>query len=442
MPSLKKTSLYSIAAITTAAVIFVWLWRMDEIQAIANSNTSAQPALRVSVHEISNGPVSSWVMAEGRAEAVRKSSLQFEEPGKVVFIGQDKDGNPLREGTRIFGPANDSSGQLLARIDSRDKHSEVSQCEADYLAAQRELDGLRATMKQAEETLTEAEQDLKRKKQLFEQQFLARNMYDQARFRFTRAKAALSVAKMNIATAQAKLNSARAELRKVSRAPEKLELRAPFNGIIARMNIKVGDYFQPSDVNRSSKAELAASAPLTIIDPSEMELTLHIPEKQGRRVRTGQQVVVTPGFEGWPKGTTLENAPKAKGTVWSVSPQIDGKRRAVRVKIRLKQQETIIPDGMFATCWIMVEHKESAPRIPLNSMLYDGPQPYAFICENGTARRRNLRTGLRDNRFAEILHGLKPGELVAQGGRKKLVNGAPVSIIKQNKTTENENVEH
>ncbi|NDV27106.1 efflux RND transporter periplasmic adaptor subunit [Desulfovibrio sp. JC010] len=440
MPSLKKIALYGLIALAVITIIFVWLWRMDEIQAIAHSNTATRPSLRVSTHNASFGPVSSWIMAEGRVEAVRKTSLQFEEAGKVVFIAKDETGNALREGTAIFGPGEDANGQLLARIDSRDKHAEVSQCEADYLAAQRELDGLRATMKQAEETLSEAEQDLERKRKLFEQKFLAQNMFDQARFRFTRAKAALSVAKMNIATAQAKLNRAHAELRKVSRAPEKLEIRAPFSGIIARMNIKVGDYFQPSDVNHSSKAELAATAPLTIIDPSEVEVTLHLPEKQGRRVRNGQKVLVSPGFEGWAKGTTFENAPKVEGRVWSVSPQIDGKRRAVRVKVRLKQQETVIPDGMFASCWIMVEHKENTLRIPLGAMLYDGPQPYTFVCENGTAHRQNLQTGLRDNRHVEILQGVKPGTPVIQSGRKKLVEGAPVSIIEQ-KIPEKSNAE-
>ncbi|WP_163292867.1 efflux RND transporter periplasmic adaptor subunit [Desulfovibrio sp. JC022] len=439
MPSLKKTSLYLLAAMAIVAVIFVWLWRLDELDAIAKSKNTEQTPLRINAHTISSGPVFQRIMAEGRAQAVRKLSLQFEEPGKVVFIGQDRDGSPLREGSAVYGPGQGSSGQQLARIDSRDKHSDVSQSRANHLAAQRELDALRATLKQAEETLAEARQDHQRKKKLYEQKFLAQNVYEQSRYSSTKAEAALAAAKLRIGSAQARLNRSRAELGKVSRSPEKLELRAPFNGIIARINIKAGDYFQPENVKHSTHADLEATAPMTIIDPGEMEIILNLPEKQGRRVRIGQPTDIAMGFEGWPPGMTYETAPKRQGKIWSVSPQVDGKRRAIRVKARLKQQEHFIQDGMFVTCWIMVNKKENSLRIPLSSLLYDGNQPYAFVCKDGFAQRRNLTIGLRDTRFAEILNGLKAGELVVSSGRKKVVNGAPVTIIAPSQSMENSN---
>jgi len=438
MSTKRKILLYLAITAFAATIIMVWLYRIEEQAAFAHFGNTAPIPLRVSVNTATVGEISQWVMSEGRAEAVRKSFIQFEEAGKVVFIGNDEQSQPLREGVHVFGPnkVSGSTGQLLARIDSRDKHSDVSQSEATYLAAQREIDMLRATMKQAEDSLVEAKQNHERKRILFEKKFLAKSEYDQARFRFTKATSALSVARLNIASAQARLNRARAELKKVSRSPEKLELRAPFDGIIGRMNIKVGDYFEPSDVVHANKSDLASTAPITIIDPTEMEITLHLPERDGRQVKTGQRVVVAPGFESWTKGATLDTAPKVNGVVYSVSPQIDGKRRAIRVKVRLHQEETTIPDGMFTSCWINVAHKEKGLRIPMSSLLYDGTQPYVFVFKEDTAQRRNLTIGLRNSHSVEILSGLKKGDLVVSGGRKKLVDGTPIALVKTTTTEE------
>ena len=412
-------------------IVLVWLERLEQQGALARTISKTQKLLRVSAETVTVGPISQWVMAEGRAEAVRKLSLQFEEAGKVIFIGNDSANKPLKEGSHIYGHGTESrtKGQLLALIDSRDKLSDVSQSKATYIAAQKEIDMLRATMKQAEDDLSEAKRAHERKKLLYDQKFLAQSEYDEAKFRYTKAASALSVARLNIASAQARMNKAQAELHKVSRSPEKLELRAPFDGVIARMNIKVGDFFEPSDVQHADKARLAATAPITIIDPAEMEITLHLPERDGRKVRTGQQVVVAPGFESWAQGMTLDTAPKVNGTVYSVSPQIDGKRRAIRVKVRLSQKHTVIPDGLFTSCWINVATRSNALRIPMGSLLYDGAQPYVFVFDEGTARRHDVTIGLRNSQHVEVTHGLQPGDQVVCKGRKKLVDGARIALI-------------
>ncbi|XPV76757.1 MAG: efflux RND transporter periplasmic adaptor subunit [Desulfovibrio sp.] len=415
-------------------VVTVWLYRMEEMEGYQRTANVVQKPVRVVTKMVQKGPVYHRIEAEGRAEAVRKSYLQFEESGKVVLLGRDENGNPLKEGSRVFGPKkNDDvefrTGQLLARIDSRDKRSDVSQSEALYMAAQKELGMLRATLHQAEADLKEASHDHKRKLQLFEQKFIAEGDYDRSKFRYTKAVSAVSIAKLNIGSARARLNRVAAELKKVSRSPERLELRAPFDGIIARVNIKEGDYFTPSDLMRSNVAALSATAPMTIIDPSEMEVTLFIPEAEGRLVKVGQQVEVTSVFESWPKGMTFETAPKSYGEVYSVSPQIDSKRRAIRVKVRLTQELSTILDGMYTSCWIIVEAKDNKLRIPLSALLYDGSQPYVFVDDGGIARKQIISLGIKNTKYVEVLSGLNQGTLVICQGRKKLLTGSAVESI-------------
>ncbi|WP_319543000.1 efflux RND transporter periplasmic adaptor subunit [uncultured Pseudodesulfovibrio sp.] len=424
MASLKKRIASAVCFTLATVIVVVWFYRLEEQEALARSGATRPAPLRVHARAATTGQISQWVMAEGTAEAVKKSFLQFEEAGKVVFIGNTRDGKPLREGVAVH------AGQLLARIDSRDKLSDVSQGEAEYLAAQKEIDMLQATMAQAENDLAEAKRSHERKKKLFDQNFLAQSEYDEAKFRYTKATSALSVARLNIASAKARLNKARAELTKISRSPEKLEIRAPFDGILARMNIKVGDYFDPADVAHANKSELSATTVFTVIAPKALEITLLLPEHDGRQVHTYQQVIVSPGFESWPQGMSMETAPKVNGTVYSVSPQIDGKRRAIRVKVRLTQEDATIMDGMFTSCWIKVASKNNALRIPLSSLLYDGSQPYSFIFENGIAKKRDLEIGLRNTEYVEVTNGLHVEDMVICKGREKLVDGAPIALVK------------
>ncbi len=441
-----KWAFYAVAALGVIAVLAVWEYRIEEKAAFAKNAAIEPAAIAVTVAEAQERPIINHLLAEGYAQATRKAFLQFEEAGRVVFVANDPAGGKLREGSKVAGPGNTDpgtikKGQVLARIDTRDKYSEIRWSEAALEEARKNLSAEQANRTKAEVSMEEAKRDLDRKKRLLDQKFISPSNYEEAVNQYRMTVEEVRIAGERIAAARSRIAGEETRRLKALRGPEKMTLRAPFDGVVARINIREGDYFDPSDVMRGNKVQRLETAPITLLDPGRMEVLIHLPDFMGKQVRTGQSVVVTPAKETWSPGVSLETADRAAGTVYSVSPHIDAAKRAVRIKIRLTGNTRVVSDGMYVSCWIAVEEKPAALSIPLSGLLFRGSTPYVYREKDGSAYRRNLTLGIKDSAYVEVLEGLVPGDRVVCRGRRKLTPGASVRVVPgKQKNGEDDNV--
>ena len=411
-------------------VFLLWLERYEEGTRRQKQVLKENRPVAVNGAVIATGPITRWIVGEGGVEAVSKRILQFEEPGNVVFVARDSDGGYLREGSNISGPdGSNQKGQLLAMIDNRDTQAEIRQSKAALAEARTNMLAQISVLSQAKNDLKEAFTDVKRNRLLFSKHVLAKSSLDKCETAYNNATDAVKRAEADVAAASSRVNSAEAVLAKARRGQDRVALYAPFNGLVARMNIKEGDYFDLDDVDHSSETQLLETAAIIVIDPSEMEVTLYLPEFEGREVKPGQRVVVVPGAVDGLHAEKNKKHSVIEGTVHAVSPQVDATRRAIRIKIRFKQRENLIMDGMFVTCWIAADTRENVLRIPLACLLFENDQPYAFGIGNGKAVRRWLELGIIDDAYAEVLKGLKKDEFVACKGRKQLHSGQSVRVV-------------
>lgn len=411
-------------------LLLIFLERLEEQEArLAQADQPLKP-IAVEVVQVALGPITEWVVGEGPAEAVRKRYLQFESSGNVEYLLRDDNGTLLREGTPVRGPGSgERYGQLLARLDGRDPLAGVQQSEAGLVEADKGVEMEQAALAQARNELVDARADFERKRQLFEKDLLAKSDFERSKTRFDNAREGMGTARARLVAARSKVKSAVATLNRSRHDQEKYSIFAPFDGIVGRVNIKVGDYFDPENVDHASDARLLETAPVTIIDPREMEVTLNLPLHAGRRVRVGQRAVVVSGALDWFRGDGDEESSGTEGRVYSVSPQLDASRRAIRVKVRLQQADNAILDGMFTNCWIAVEQNPHALRIPISSLLFENDRPYVYVIENGVSIRRDIVTGLGDTAHMEVVKGLEQGEIVALAGRHQLSTGHPVRMV-------------
>jgi len=430
MKQIGKIAGYVLLVTGVAAIIVAWMLRVEENDLRAGLPDQAIKPMAVETVRVTRGPVAEWIVGEGRVEAIRKRALQFEGSGKVVYLHQDEKGRSIREGSRVAGPVCEGdTGQLLARIDARDALADIRQSAADLAEARERKAAQRAELSKARNDLARAHLDFDRKKQLFTRSYLAESDLDQAKALFRNARDAVKSAEAEAAAAASRVQSARAELDKVERGQEKSALFAPFDGLVARINIKEGEYFDPDDVDHSSEARLLETAPMTIIDPSLMEATLYLPEYEGQSVKPGQPAVFVPGAVDWYRDVDAASARRIEGAVYAVSPQVDATRRAIRVKARFRQDDNVILDGMFVSCWIAVNAKQDALRIPLGCLQFQGGKPYVFVVEHGNAVKRGVKLGVMDETYAEALAGLEQGEIVVGKGGGKLSSGRPVRVV-------------
>ena len=294
----------------------------------------------------------------------------------------------------------------------------------------------RSRINEAKAQLELAEENLKRHEKLYRVKAISKHELDVARTRVKTARTALNSAKATLEAAQSGVKAAQARMKQAQLPMERSSIYAPFDGTLTYVNIQEGDYFAPNLVNSGSEEALLKTIPMVVIDPTQFEITMELPYFEGALVRPDQPAIIMTSADVIPSaadlqpGTPLHNG-AMRGTVFSVSPAISPGGRAIQVKVRTEKGPQGIRDGMFVTCWIIVEEKADAIVVPYDVFVYRKNKPYVFVVDEkkGIVQKRPVVEGIAGLSTGEILEGVQEGELVVNDGRHRLSNGAPVAII-------------
>lgn len=402
-----------IGAVLSAAVVALAFFSAPRSTDVTVSETP-RDVVSVRLTEVQEGAVTQWLFAEGVAQAVRKDFLQFERPGRVAYIATDAQGRPLREGSRVNGPAQgERFGQLIAQLDDRESAAQVAQTDAQVAAAGRRVESARAALEQAR-------QEFERQSRLAERGLTPQAERERAEAAFLSAEAQLREAEAEVRALSAQADEAKIGL-------ERTSLFAPYDGVISLMNIREGDYATGVAPNTEGSA-LEAGAAVVVIDDSLFEITLHLPPHEALLVREGQTAYV--GLTGEAVASTIRNeqggSPALRGEVWSVSPSISLQRRAVVVKVRVEGAEGILRDGAFVSVWIAAAQASDTNLIPYSALIPRAAETFVFVYdpETGLVGRREIEPGLLGLDHVQVLSGLAAGELVVAEGHHRLTDGA------------------
>jgi membrane fusion protein (multidrug efflux system) len=259
-----------------------------------------------------------------------------------------------------------SKGQLLVAFDSTVNQAEVRQAKA-------ELDIARANFQRNDE--------------LARQKFISIRARDES-------AANVQVLDAKLALAQARLS--------------RLEIKAPFSGIVGMRVVSVGDYVKDG-------ADL-----VNLEDISSVKVDFRVPEKYVDRVRKGQELEVTVD--------ALPNKP-FRARVDAIDPQVDSSGRSALLRGRIDNPQGKLKPGMFARVRLTLAERSDAMMVPEEAIVPQGDKSIVWKVVDGKALRTEVRTGLRRQARVEILDGLKLGDLVVTAGQIRLSrDGAPVSI--------------
>lgn len=386
-------------------------------------SVSAEPvdgafATSVEVIELSRAPLIEWHYAEGVAQAQSKEFLQFENAGRVTFIADDDDGRPLREGSRVSGPVDGGRlGQLIARLDERTVAAEVAQMDADLRAARRRLEV-------AEAQLAKARADFQRKSQLYEKQLTPRAVFEASENDLRAAEAQVREAEASAASVGAQVDSARLGL-------ERSGVFAPFDGVISLMNIREGDYVSGPTLDQDRAARESAAA-VVVMDDSQFEVELFMPPYEADYIEVGDRVYVATLATDIAAHVRGADSPRVlEGEIWSVSPSISLRRRAVTMKARVKSRPNVLRDGAYVSVWIAAEERPDALVAPHNAVITQGERSFVYVVDPASSQvdLREVRLGLYGLDAVELLEGVTDDELIVVAGQHRLQDGAAVRIL-------------
>ncbi|MGB7414693.1 MAG: efflux RND transporter periplasmic adaptor subunit [Thermosynechococcaceae cyanobacterium] len=425
--------------------------------------------LPVQVTPARSGPIQAWASSEGTVQAARFKHLTFDTEGDVTYIIR-RNGRPLRAGDRV------RQGEQLARIDDRNLLADVNQAQAgidearqqkavngadvaqaqtQVAQARAQVDQSRAQQSKASASLKLAQTELGRYQQLFNEGALAANELDtyrnavqnaQADIRAAQGQVNASLAQVRTAQAQvqsareqmqagdSKIATARSQLTQAKVALEGTKLYAPFNGIVAYLNIREGEAFTPQAVSSRLGGDyqgITESVPIIVIDPSSFEVIANVPDASGERVQPGQRILI--GSEAQiqsASGNKPMGQPRAQGQVFAVNPAVSPGGRSIQVRSRITEGNAKLQHGQQVSQWIAISSKQNAVVVPLNAIVYRDQQPYVFVVNEaeGKVEQRPVELGINGLTQREITSGVQPGDLLVTEGQNRLVDGAPVKV--------------
>lgn len=188
---------------------------------------------------------------------------------------------------------------------------------------------------------------------------------------------------------------------------EKAPVESPLKGIIGRIFVDIG-------------ANVTPQTPVAIVTNMEkIEVELPIPQQYTPDVAKGEKAIIT--IDAYPDKVF-------RGTVDEISPVLDPETRSALATIDIEDPDKVLKSGMFVKVRLVLEEKKDIPVIIKESIMGKEPELYTYIIENNKAVSKNIKIGIHDGPFFEVLSGLKAGDKIVIMGQQKLRDGAVVSV--------------
>jgi len=216
-------------------------------------------------------------------------------------------------------------------------------------------------------------------------------------------------AKQQKTAAQSELNTAEVQRRL-------LDVNAPIDGTIMRINAKLGDAVDPATV----LAEL--------IDLTRLVVNASVRSVDIRQVQRGQRVELSPGSApGAPAADTA--APFVIATVEYIGSQVDSATDTVVVRGRVPATSGLRP-GQFVNARISTDERRDQLAVPVESVVQGEKGPEVALVQGDLAVRTPVTTGLRDGRLMQVQgDGIREGVSVVVQGAYGLPPKTKIKIL-------------
>lgn len=179
------------------------------------------------------------------------------------------------------------------------------------------------------------------------------------------------------------------------------ELRSPIAGTVIHVAAAPGEY-------------VPADRPLfTVLDAGSVLLEARIPESDLARVGNARDAVYeTPDAPG-----RFVPVPGETGRVLLFAPEVDPATRTASLVYEVKNPEGRLRIGLSLNLFLETARAAETLAIPESALVDEEGRFVAFVQVSGeTFQKRDLKLGLRDSGFAQVLDGLAPDDRVVTRG--------------------------
>lgn len=188
----------------------------------------------------------------------------------------------------------------------------------------------------------------------------------------------------------------------------KYTIKAPFGGLLGLGQFSVGALVRPGDVI------------VTLDSVQSMELEFTVPETWQTAIATGQSITATADAFG---------QRTFNGHITAIDSRIDAITRAIRVRARLENAESLLRSGQLMRV-VLYSDSRQAFMIPEAALVPRQSRQYIFVLTAGDqVEERAITIGGRRPGEVEVIDGVHVGEFVVYEGMQSLRPGQFVRVI-------------
>ena len=408
--------------------------------------------------------LTSIVTASGEIRPKNYTNVLGEGFGKITEIVV-KEGDYVKKGDILLHLENIQPGADVRAQQASVQASEagINVADANYLSAV-------ATQAQRQADLEKAKFDWTRSQKLFAEQLISKQDYDASKATYDSAVAAVSASQAQVQETKAARDQAHSTMQQSSAmlvhqedVLRKTTYRAPINGIVSYIAVRVGENVVPGIQNAEG------SFLMTISDMSIVTAEVNVDETDIANVRENQVADVSvdalPGktFKGHitevGELAILRTSGQAATTQTTANTQ---EARDFKVVVTLDNPPPSLRPGLSATAKIQTAHKSGVLTIPIQALAIRTQKDIeeaeqgrrgssvtlaadkstadsaalksdvtgVFVIRDGKAQFVPVTTGITGVTDIEVTSGLKEGDQIVTGNYKALRTLRPGAKIK------------
>jgi RND family efflux transporter MFP subunit len=333
----------------------------NQIKALEAELATADPAfaaaakkpLLITTVAARKGEFTHFVEVTGSVLSKKNVNISAEAMGRILDI-------PAVEGMRM------SKGQVLARIDA---------------------EAIQQNVEEMENGLSLARTVFEKQERLWKQKIGTEIQYLEVKNRKEGLEKSLASMKAQLA---------------------KAVIRAPFNGTVETVRVKLGELVQPG------------SQMFQFVGESDLFIEADISESYITALAKGDSVMIT--FPSLNK--TITTKVSATGSI------INPNNRTFKVEVFLPSLPEVKPN-MISVLKIQDYKNSASVVIPAHLILADTKGDYVFIVENGLAKKKYVTRGFSSGEETEIVSGLLGTELLVDKGFREVGDNFSVNVSKK-----------
>jgi len=393
--------------------------------------------LEVAVEKASKRKIIEFISASGKIQPQTEVKISPEVSGEIVEL-------LVKEGDAV------KTGDLLLKINPEIYLSTLDRIEAALNSSKSNLANSKSRFTQVQSQFKQAELSYKRQKKLWDEKAISQAEFENATSSYEVAKAEVDASEQTVRSAEFNVKSAEASLKEAKENLTKTSLYAPIDGTISKLNVEKGERVVGT-------MQFAGTELLRIANLNQMEVTVDVNENDIVKLTLYDTATIeVDAYLGKKfKGLVCEIANSAT-TSGVLTDQVTNFN--VKILILADSYKDLIPKdkpnyypfrpGMSATVDIQTNVKDNVLSVPIQAvttrldstklaMKNDGKKKtklksdefgneevatentkiedlkeVVFVYRENMVYQVEVKTGIQDNNFIEIISGLKENEQI------------------------------